>query len=643
LQSTHEKPAPLPHESLWLAHWVLFAASCNIAGWVLSPLRLLTPAGLLIAIPCIWAFLALLADAPMPRFRRPRFTRHIRRRGFLPLSFFTIALLALASGIIHPPNNYDALNYRMPRLAHWLMAGRWEWIPANFQYLNTRACGFEWITAPFLALLRSDRPVFLINIISFLFLPGLVFGVFHRMGVAAKVARAWMWLLPSGYCFALQAGGIGNDLAAVLFTLAAFDFGLRWRDSRSRMCFALALVSAGMMTAIKPTTITLLLPFAVLFAGMWRHFLKHPPRAAALACACALASFLPTAVINHLKCGDWTGAAIEDAALGMVKPLQGIIVNLINAPIQNLAPPVFPLANQWNAWFPSLFPGSFLDSLEFSFEARAARFGLTDIQGEEAAGVGIGISMLWLGSLIAASARRGRNTSAISSTSPRNRRTWVFALLFGAALLAYFSKTGLNTVARHIAPFYPFLIAIPLAAAPHARIIRSRIWNLAAFAAVASTIVMMIITPSRPLWPANRVITRLSASNPSPMLERAAVGYSVYAQRADALGVLRDALPQGTHTIGLLSFAPGPELPLWKPYLQRKVRHILRDETHAELSRSGVQHIVLCTANFEPHMRLTPGEWVDRNQATIIKRQTIRMLAKEPASEWWLVKLPDNR
>jgi hypothetical protein len=42
-------------------------------------------------------------------------------------------------------------------------------------------------------------------------------------------------------------------------------------------------------------------------------------------------------------------------------------------------------------------------------------------------------------------------------------------------------------------------------------------------------------------------------------------------------------------------------------------------------------------------MHLTPGEWVDRNQATIIKRQTIRMLAKEPASEWWLVKLPDNR
>lgn len=629
----------LPSAHLWLAHWILFAASCNIAGWTLSLIHSLNLPGFAIAIPSIWWLLAILTGLPRPKLGDLRFLHRwkIRKNQLLPLGFALLVLLALAGGLLHAPNNYDALNYRMPKVAHWLMAGRWEWIPANNNALNTRSSGFEWLTAPMIALLRTDRLIFLFNLTSFLFLPGLVFSLFRRMGATLRTSRAWMWVLPAGYCFALQAGSVSNDLPAAMFALAAFDFGFRWRKNTTYPCFALALASAAMMTAIKPTTLPLLLPFAVLFIGMWKPALSKPFTSILLAALFALASFLPTAALNFRQCGDWTGAAAENPVYGQVRPLLGLAGNLINTPIQNLAPPIFPLAGSWNASFPELFPQRLLDSLATCFEPRAAKFGLTDIQGEESAGIGLGICALWIYSIIAGFTIRGR-------TSPSARKYHLlFTALFGAALLVYFSKTGMNTVARHIAPYYPFLIAIPLLAPSQDRVVRSAIWKWLAAAAMASTVVMVVITPSRPLWPAHWFFSTFTSQYPSPSMARAAAGFSVYAERADALGNLRDALPADAVLVGLLNFASGPELPLWKPYLHRQVRHIRPGESITGLTRQGMAYVILNTRDFKTHMGLTPEQWLAVQQGTILKRQSIRMLVKEPPSEWWTVQLPKTR
>ena len=62
------------------------------------------------------------------------------RRAF-PLGFLIVASLAILGGAIHPPSNYDALAYRIPRVLHWLAEGRWHWIYTDFARVNTRACG----------------------------------------------------------------------------------------------------------------------------------------------------------------------------------------------------------------------------------------------------------------------------------------------------------------------------------------------------------------------------------------------------------------------------------------------------------------------------------------------------------------------
>ncbi len=98
-----------------------------------------------------------------------------------------------------------------------------------------------------LALLKTDRPLFLLSVISFPLLPGLVFSVLVRLGVRARVAWHWMWLLPTGYCYLLQGGSIGNDLFGATFALAAMHYALRAQQSLRASDFWLSVFAVALV------------------------------------------------------------------------------------------------------------------------------------------------------------------------------------------------------------------------------------------------------------------------------------------------------------------------------------------------------------------------------------------------------------
>jgi hypothetical protein len=631
----------LPAGAVWLGHWILFGAACNVAGWSLSAIHQLNAIGLILAIPAAWLLMARLIGLgrpPLPsRITAARWRKRFSKP--FPAAFLLLATLSLVGGFLYAPNNFDALIYRMPRVCHWLMAEQWEWISTTKNNLNTRSAGFEWWTAPMFAILRTDRLVFLINLVSFLFLPGLFFSLFRQMGVAHKVARAWMWLLPTGYCFVLQAASVGNDMLSAFFAVAAFDFGFRWKRTGSYPCFALALAAAAMMTAIKPTTLPLLLPFTVLFFRMWKPALAKPFTSAALTVQFALASFLPTAVINIRQCGDWTGAAAENVKLGSVEPLVGIPTNIINATIQNIVPPVFPLASIWNRIVPDLFPKTYIEANLRSFEDGGARFALLDFQGEENAGIGMGLSLLLILSLLLGLRFKSpRSLGSQDRCTGRNARL-IMSALFSIALLAYFSRAGMSTVARHIAPFYPFIFALLLSGRCQQAVISSRLWRWAAAASLIAALALVSIVPSRPLWPSRTLLTQVNESSPR-ILQRAKTGYEVYSGRADGLGPVRDALPQHAKEVGYLTHGASPELPLWKPYMQRRVRHVLPTDTVATLRQDGIRYLALNTDGFERARGLSPEDWVQKDGGIVIKRITLHLLAQQQPCEWWLVEIP---
>ena len=129
--------------------------------------------------------------------------------------------------------------------------------------MNDRACGIEWLSAPVLLFTHSTRGLFLINFLPFLLLPGLVFSVFTQLGVRARVAWHWMWLLPTGYNFILQAGGNANDTFPAVYALAAVDFGLRAWKSRRPADLWHSLLAAALLTGAKASNLPLLLPWAI--------------------------------------------------------------------------------------------------------------------------------------------------------------------------------------------------------------------------------------------------------------------------------------------------------------------------------------------------------------------------------------------
>ncbi len=626
---------PLAERSL-TAHWIIFAVTCNVSGWLLSALLLLNATGFLVTIPLIHFTIARLCGVQFPTFRKP-VIRWRRWKRLLPAGFLLIAVLAILGGILHAPNNMDALHSRMPRVAHWLMAERWEWFPANNNAHNTRSCGFEWMSAPIISFTGTDRFITAINSITFLLLPGVCFGVLRGMGVSRKVSWAWMWLMSVGYCFALQAGGVGNDLTPSFFAAAAFAFGFRWKSTRSYSSFALAMAAVGAMTAYKPSTLPLLLPFAVIFFGMWKPALAQPIRTLVLAVFIVFGSFLPTAALNIRECGDWTGLQAENTAFAQVEPLVGVAGNLINAPLQNLAPPVFPLAGKWNAFFLSLFPEEFKAAMKRNFEPTGAEFILPDIQGEEWAGIGAGITHLLIITAIM-TWFKGRPCRGPAS----KRRLWLYTALFVTALLVYFAKTGLFTVARHISPYYIFLITLVLLALRPDYAMRSIFWKWAAGVAMASTLVMVIITPSRPLWPAKWFFKQFGDPPSSQIIQRAALGYSIYADRSNALGPMRNALPEDARDIGFISFGAGSEMPFWKPYGKMRVHHIRPGDSVSDLRQKGMRHIVINSASFELMMGRKPEDWANDQGGKIILRFPIQITAQGGVFDWLLVELPDT-
>src|SRR5438309_1055628 len=204
---------------------------------------------------------------------RTRRGGHGGRGRYLPACFAVLAVLVFVGGALYPPSNHTALTYRTPRVLQWLTHGHWFWIHTANYRMNDRACGIEWLSAPLLLFTKSDRALFLINFLPFLLLPGLVFSLFRRLGVRPKVAWQWMWLLPTGYTFLLQAGSTGNDTFPTIYALASLDFGCRaWASKRvSDLCHS--LLAAALLTGAKASNLPLLLPFVILLVPLlfrWR-------------------------------------------------------------------------------------------------------------------------------------------------------------------------------------------------------------------------------------------------------------------------------------------------------------------------------------------------------------------------------------
>ncbi len=621
--------------------WIILCTCLVGGGWILSAFGQLN----VIGYSGVLAFTAVLCwqrrgngirqgvmGRCKERFRRP-----------LPMLFLVLAGCAVVGGLLYAPANWDALAYRVPRVLNWLDAERWHWIHSNVPRVNNRAAGFEWLMAPLILFTKSDRALFLINFVSFLLLPGLVFSVFTRVGVRPRVAWYWMWLLPGGYVFALQAGSIGNDSFAAVYALAGVDFALRGQTSRRFKDFAFSLLAVGLLTGSKATNLPLALPWFIVVLPLIPFWPRHKPVASfAIGVIAGLVSFLPTAVLNHLYTGDWTGLSLESAVvpnLTAKAPLVGITAHSLLLVLHNLVPPFFPLAGWYNQHLPEFLPPAALRIIAENFYSLGV-FDLSEMPGEDGiSGAGFGLTVLLIASL-ALIGSNGLRLGTVPTMGSYRQMALFLAPFIGACVVMARSGFACN---RLIAPFYPFLFASALMFVGHRYVVGRRWWRRLSVAAMALSIIVVAATPPRPLFPATAAFRTLKAHWPaSTLLNRAERVYSVYAKRGDALREIRQALPPNVNIVGMACSIDDPEVSLWRPFLTRRVLHVVPGDKPRDIRQRGIDYIVLNGDGLGINFKTTIQDWCLSYGAEIMRQWELPKRASGGNEIWYLVKISDS-
>jgi hypothetical protein len=608
--------------------WVLVSAVVTAAGWLLSAIHQLNGPGYAIvltglALAVVWWEKGRGSPAcDVTRLRRV--VRRMRRP--LPCGFLVLFSLALAAAVLHPPTNYDALAYRVPRVLHWLADGQWHWVHTAFPRLNIRACGQEWLIAPIIALTGGSHWTVVPSLVSYLLLPGLFYSVFIRFGIKPRSAWHWMWICASGYCYVTQAGGLGNDLPGAVFALAAFDFALRLRQSGHREDLRFFMLAAGLMTGAKASNILLLLPLFLIVLPRWRSLLVKRAANCAFILLAALASFLPTAILNLRNCGDWTGMHFE----GPMKPMVTQFgINSVNTFLLTVAPPVFPWAARWT---------HFLSSTAGLSPDVVRSWGVPDLADEGGIGLGLGICLLLVLSLVASSVvrRRARSKNQSLALPP----SWKLILWSPYISLFVFclKAQAVASVTRLLTPYWAVLLVPLLLFGFDESLVRLRWWKRLAVGIFVLAAVPVVLSPSRPLWPAQTILGRLHQSHPgSALITRAQTVYAVYAQRSEAFAPLVAALPPDATLLGMVTF-DDPEASLWWPPGSRRIEHVTPADDLQYLQAHGIKYII---APAECLALTWPVESViQKYHAGVVARVPLLLRVEAGVVDWYILKVP---
>jgi hypothetical protein len=549
--------------------WILVSTWASIVGWSLSLGSHFNQ------ISYAWS-LAFLAFALVVLCGKTNF---LRSRGFfcpicflkrlqenpskpaswLPLLFGFVAFLALAGGILYPPSNYDALSYRLPRILHWLDAGHWHWIDTPNTRQNYSAPGFEWLMAPLLVFFKTDRLFFLINWISFLLLPSLVFRTFRLTGIPANSCWWWMWLLPLGYGYVLQSGGIGNDAFATVYALASVSFVLSADRKEKFSDLGWAILAVALLTGTKGSNLPLALPWFVAMLLRYRVWISNIPKLLPWMVIALMISFVPTSTLNHKHTGSWSGDPTNQGKMNLSNPFAGLLGNSLMLGYYSLQSPLLFSPSKINNLTTSLVPAEHKGWLLERFPRFELKMG--EIPMEESAGIGLGLVAcfaIWI--------LKGKRPPVSLGISCHE--TWFFLGMAGlGSLLFYMAKMGSEATARLLLPYYPFLLLLPLG---FCRLPKPQIQKIRwVFLFLTSwVIVPLVLNPARPLFPVQKLLTFLGDT---PRLARVRQVYQTYMQRSTCWDPILTIVPPDFKTIGFFSHEDDLEAPLWKPFGLRKV------------------------------------------------------------------------
>jgi len=218
--------------------------------------------------------------------------------------------------------------------------------------------------------------------------------------------------------------------------------------------------------------------------------------------------------------------------------------------------------------------------------------------------------------------------------------SWLVPAGAWVGLGVFMAQSGLSCPARYLAPFYPLLIAPLLAGnGPQARLVRGAWFCRAGIGVFLLAGLLIVVCPSRPLWPAVGILRAFGANDSAnPLVRRAWTVYSVYGQRADAFAPALAVLPPGADPLGVVT-SDDPETSLWRPFGSRRIVHVCLGDTPGQLRQKHIKYVLVNSIVLAQNFQVSLDKWLAENNAELVQRLSLELRAGKGPVDWFLVRL----
>ena len=444
---------------------------------------------------------------------------------------------------------------------------------------------------PILLTFPWDHLVFLPNWISLLFFPQLVFQVWRDWGVPSRIAWYWMWLLPAGFCYSLQACNSSNDILATFFALAAFALLRRGRKVPpvDLLC---SLLSIALATGVKLTMLPLAVPWAILAFSQVRIFLRWPKLTLVGAAWSALISFVPNVVANIVHVGDPSGLSLEPSVLRHAPYLDRFVGNLFIIFLNNVTFPTLAYLTRFGALLKAFGVGQIVDR-EFETDTLYL-YPYYSVEQE-----GLGIMVLLAGGMIFLFAfTRGYAARSWRRLTETRTRLLMHVAMWALFFFFMFVSTSAQP-ARLVSGYYPFVLTTFFVGSGF--VVGRRRFLTKAFAVLAlvGVIFCALFATDYPL---------IALGSDFSGQSRFEIAQEIYLNRV---------VPPSEKAIGLMRYWNEWESWAWKPYGSRQVYELPESPAPADLARDQI-HYVIITQHFLTARSERIEDWVAAHRAHVV-------------------------
>ena len=212
-----------------------------------------------------------------------------------------------------------------------------------------------------------------------------------------------------------------------------------------------------------------------------------------------------------------------------------------------------------------------------------------------------------------------------------------FGAVDGAAGLLHEIRHGHSRrgSSRHI---ISLLLPLLLAGAGQSQIVRRRWWRALTGGVLFLAFVVLILTPDRPLWPAQTILSGLAARHPNQhLISRALDVYAVYAKRPDPLADVRALLPPEVKAVGFIGAEDDCDISLWLPLGSRRVEHFLLSDTPEQFHERKIEYVVVGGLNLQLR-GTTLDAWLQKSGAEVVASTNATLKVSEGPQAWYVVR-----